>query len=239
MQKKAVLFIHGFSAKKEDNQAFVDFMKEKRRINFYTFILPGHDTRRMGKATYQEWIQASERELKEILKTHNRVTIVGHSMGTILAVYLAIHYSEVEKLILISPAYVYGNIEQNAKDFKKLIKHEINLDVGTGFEGILYKIIHVPFLEFLEYKKLVKYNEKNVSKVVCPTLILHGIQDNIVPLHSSLYVYNELSCEKHLTLLENVRHQVFKSKKSKLISDYIYNYIIGGIHFQIKKRDLL
>ena len=67
MAKKAVLFIHGFSAQPKDNQAFVDFMKQKRQIDFYTFILPGHDTKRMGKATYQDWIDASIQELEKLL----------------------------------------------------------------------------------------------------------------------------------------------------------------------------
>lgn len=239
MSKKAVLFIHGFSAKQEDNQIFVDFMKQKRQIDFYTFILPGHEKKRMGKATYQDWIDASIQELDKLLKKYSKVTVVGHSMGTILAIYLAAHYDAVEKLVLVSPAYDYGNLEQNAKDFKKLLHHEIDPSLGTGFEGALYKLFHVPFLRFLEYKKLVKSNKDNIKQVKCPTLILHGTMDNIVPIHSSLYVYNALTCEKYLTLIEEVRHQVFKSKKARLVSAYVYHYIMGGIHFKINKRDIL
>ncbi len=239
MPKKAVLFIHGFSAKQEDNQIFVDFMKRKRQIDFHTFILPGHEKKRMGKVTYQDWIDASTREFEKILSKYSKVTVVGHSMGTILAIYLASHYKEVEKLVLVSPAYNCGNLEQNVRDFKKLIRHEMNVELGTGFEGILYKIFHVPFSRFVEYKKLAKHNIELIHKVKCPTLILQGTMDNIVPIHSSLYVYNTLSCEKYLTLIEQVRHQVFKSKKAKLVANYIYYYIIGGMHFKIHKKDLL
>ena len=239
MSKRAILFIHGFSAKQEDNQIFASFMEQKKQIDFHTFILPGHEKKRMGKATYQDWIDASIQELEELLKSYSKVTVVGHSMGTILAVYLAVHYSQVEKLVLVSPAYYFGNLEQNAKDFKKLMRREINPEHGTGFEGFFYKLFHVPFFRFLEYRKLAKQNESNIRKVKCPTLILHGTMDNLVPLHSSLYVYNALTCEKHLTLIENVRHQVFKSKKGNLVSAYIYDYIIGGIHFKMKKRDII
>lgn len=239
MFKKAVLFIHGFSAKKEDNRVFIEEMKHHKCIDIHTFTLPGHDTKRMGKVTYQDWLNASEKELQHLLKTYKKVTIVAHSMGTILAVHLAVHYKEVEKLVLISPAYYYGNIEQNAKDIKKLIKHEINPDIGTGFEGVLDKLFHVPLSRFLEYRKLTKQENQNIQKVKCPTLILHGTCDNIVPIHSSLYVYNMLTCKKDFTLIENVRHQVFKSKKASLISTYIYEYIIGGIQFKMKKRDMI
>lgn len=239
MSKRAVLFIHGFSAKQEDNQIFVGFMEQKKQIDFHTFILPGHEKKRMGKATYQDWIDASIHALEELLKSHSKVTIVGHSMGTILAIYLAVHYPQVEKLILISPAYYCGNLEQNVKDFKKVIRHEMNPELGTGFEGFLDKLFHVPFFRLLEYRKLAKQNEANIRRVKCPTLVLHGTMDNLVPLHSSLYVYNALTCDKHLTLIEDVRHQVFKNKKAKLIATYVYDYIIGGLHFKMKKRDII
>lgn len=238
--KKAVLFIHGFSAQVEDNSYFIETMKKHKLIDIHTFILPGHEQRRMGKVKYQDWIQASEVELNKLLAQYSKVTIVAHSMGTILAINLASRYPEViEKLVLISPAYLYGNTEQNRRDFKKLLKLEIDPTIGTGFEGALHKLINVPFPRFLEYRKLVKANAENIPKVVCPTLILHGTIDNIVPIRSSLYIYNYLHGEKHLTLIEDVRHQVFKSHKKDIITKYIYEYILGGVVFKIKMKDMI
>lgn len=239
MAKKAVLFIHGFSAREEDNRLFIEEMKHHRKIDIHTFVLPGHGEKRMKRTSYHEWWVAAEKELQHLLDTYDKVTVVGHSMGTILAVNLAVQYPQVEKLVLIAPAYDYGNREQNAKDIKKYFKHEVNPEIGTGFEGLFRKLLTVPLLSFLEYRKLATRSRQNIDQVKCPTLILHGMQDNIVPIHSSLYLYSALTCEKYLTLIENVRHQVFKSKKAKEISDYIYEYIIGGIHFKLKKRDIL
>ncbi len=239
MSKKAVLFIHGFSAMEEDNRVFIEEMQKHKHIDIHTFILPGHGTKRMKKVKYQEWWSAAEKELQQMLKTYIKVTVVGHSMGTILAVNLAAKYSQVEKLVLIAPAYDYGNHEQNAKDIKTYFKREVNPNIGTGFEGIFHKLLTVPIPSFLEYRKLVKHSRQNIDKVKCPTLILHGMQDNIVPIHSSFYLYSALTCEKYLTLIENVRHQVFKSSRAKQISNYIYEYIIGGIHFRMKKKDIL
>lgn len=229
MSKKAVLFIHGFSAKEEDNIAFIEEMKHHKNIDVSTFILPGHETKRMGKVKYQEWVDYSEQQLKKLLETNSRVTIVAHSMGTMIALYLAANYPQVEKLVLISPAYYYGNFEQNKKDIHRLIKKETNPDIGTGFEGALTKLVDVPLPCFLEYRKLVKNTEESIPKVKCPTLILHGTEDNIIPIRSSLYVYSMLKSQKYLTLIEKVRHQVFKSKKTKEISQYIYEYIMDEV----------
>lgn len=239
MTKKVVLFIHGFSAKKEDNLAFLEEMNHRKKIEMHTFILPGHETKRMGKVKYQDWLDASEKELQKLLKNHSQITIVGHSMGTIIALYLAAHYPQVEKLVLISPAYYFGNLEQNKKDMYRLFRRKIDPNIGTGFEGFFQKLWTVPFSRFLEYRKLVKNTEDSISEIQCPTLLLHGTEDNVVPIRSSLYVYNALTCEKHLTFIEDTRHQVFKSQKAKAISTYIYEYIMGGILFKMNQKDIL
>ena len=106
---KAVLFIHGLSAKVEDNKYFIDEMKKMPNIKIYSFILPGHENDMVKRVKYNEWINKAESELKEILKKHKKVTIVSHSMGTIIATNLASRYKEIEKLVLISPAFLFGN----------------------------------------------------------------------------------------------------------------------------------
>ena len=119
---KAVLFIHGLSAKVEDNEYFINEMKKYNNIEMFTFILPGHENDKVTKVTRKEWLSKSEQELKKILKKYSKVTIVAHSMGTIIAVNLAAKYKEVEKLVLIASAFQFGSFKQNKEDLKNIIK---------------------------------------------------------------------------------------------------------------------
>ena len=64
---KAVMFIHGLSAKREDNEYFINKMKEYPNIELFTFTLPGHKNDMTTKSTGKEWLDKSEEELKKIL----------------------------------------------------------------------------------------------------------------------------------------------------------------------------
>ncbi len=234
--KKAVLFIHGLSAKKEDNIYFLEQMKNYRNIEIYSFVLPGHENDTVTKATGKEWLEKSEEELKKVIEKHKKVTIVAHSMGTILAVNLASRYEEVEKLVLLSSAFIFGNFKQNKDDLVKVLTNNVDEEVGTGFEGAFKKFIAIPKSVMIEYHRLAENNKENIKKIKCPTLIMHGSIDNVIPLKSSEYVYDNLTCHKDLVIIKNVRHQVFKSKKKSVITKYIYNFITFNILYELNKK---
>lgn len=237
--KKAVLFIHGLSAKKEDNQLFIDEMKKYPNIDMFSFVLPGHEDDRVTKVKYEMWIDKSEKELLNILKKYKKINIVGHSMGTIIAINLASRYREVSKLVLLSPAFIFGNIKQNKEDFKNLINNRVDKDLGTGFEGFFKKFIEVPTSVMFEYKKLAVKNKKNISKIKCPTLIIHGNADNVIPVSSSEFVYDNLKCKKDIVIVDKARHQVFKSIKKTNIIKYIYKFITFNILYSITKKKVI
>ena len=232
---KAVLFIHGFSARREDNEYFIKSMQKHKNIKMYSFTLPGHGKEKMDKVSHKDWLAKSEEELLKILKTHEKVTVVGHSMGCILAVALASKYKVIDKLVLISPAFIFGNLKQNKDDFKKVLKKEVIVE-GTGFEGVKDKLKQVPITNVIEYRLLANKNKKEISKVACPTLILQGDIDNLISLSSARYVYNKLNVKKEFVVINGIRHQVFLSSKKEKITNYIYNYIKGGFGYHFKKR---
>ena len=236
---RAVLFIHGLSAKKEDNEYFINKMKKMPNIDMYSFVLPGHEDDKVSKAKYKDWIKKSEMELKKILEVYRKVTIVAHSMGCIIATNLASHYKQVEKLVLISPAFIFGNFEQNKEDLKKIINKEVDMDLGTGFEGSLTKFKEVPISVWSEYRRMAKKNIKNIPKVKCPTLIIYGTSDNLISKKSVMYVYDHLKCKKDIIMVDRVRHQVFKSNKKGIITDYIYRFITFNMLYQFSKRKVM
>lgn len=234
---RAVLFIHGFSAKKIDNKYFIDKMNKMPNVKVYSYTLPGHENDKMSKVKYSKWIEASELELKKVLEKHKKVTIVAHSMGCIIATNLAARYKEVEKLVLIAPAFIYGNPKQVENDIKNIIRHKVEKDVGTGFEGAFRKLLEVPMYSWNEYLKMARANMKYISKITCPTLILYGTHDNLISLESIEKIYNKLNCPKDLVIIDRVRHQVFKSNKKDIITKYIYRFINFNVLYKLRKKE--
>ena len=68
---KKVLFIHGFSAKKEDNEYFIKYLKKHKNIKLNTFILPGHSEEKVTYVTYQKWLDKAEKEFSQIAKDNS------------------------------------------------------------------------------------------------------------------------------------------------------------------------
>lgn len=231
---KAVLFIHGFSALNEDNLYFIDYLKNHKKIDIYSFTLPGHDKKIMGKVKYIDWEKESIKQIELILKKYNEITLVGHSMGAVLAIKLATMYVQVKQLVLIAPGFKLGNKEQVKIDMKNIISKTVDEKIGTGFEGVFKKFLTVPIPRVIEYKKLVNKNINLIEKVKCPTLVMHGTKDNIVAIKIGIDVYDKLNCIKYFTILENIRHQVFKSIKKKEITEYICDFIIKESKFKHK-----
>lgn len=234
---RAVMFIHGLSAKEEDNEYFINKMSEYKNIDIFTFRLPGHEKDKVTKATAKDWLKKSEEELNRILEKYKKVTIVAHSMGTIIAINLASKYKEIDKLVLISSAFIFGNLKQNKEDFKRMIRNEVDKQLGNGFEGALTKFIQTPKSVMFEYRKLADENRKNIEKIKCETLIMHGDVDNVISIDSSKYVYDNLKCKKNFVVIKNVRHQIFKSYKKEKITKYIYNFITFNILYELNKKE--
>jgi len=230
-----ILFIHGFSAKKEDNEYFINYIKNKKGIKIYDFVLPGHEDDKMSYVSYEKWLERAEKEFLKI--NNNNLILVGHSMGAVIATHLAIKY-RVYKLILLSPAYIFGSFGQNVKDVIEIRKN-LKLKLETGFEGIFQKAVEVPIKSMFEYKKLVHISKNDLGKVSCPVLVMHGDKDNIISIKSSKYVMESLKTRKTFVVIENVRHQIFKSHKKEEISKYIYNYIRGGLIYIFNKKSKL
>lgn len=233
---KTILFIHGFSAKKEDNAYLLDYLEKKKSICLKTFTLPGHTEHGVAKITYDKWLEKAEEELLKISKGTKQIILIGHSMGGAIATILASKYKEVNKLVLVSPAFTVGSLVQNREDIKDLFLRKEH-PFGTGFEGVIQKIFTVPFKDVKEVRKVAHLAHASLEQIDCPVLLLHGTIDQVVPISSSIEVYAKIKGEKQFTILTDVRHQVFKSAKKEEISRYIYSYIVGGIHFKLHRKE--
>lgn len=227
---RKVLFIHGFSARQEDNDYFIKYLQKHKNIQVNTFVLPGHEKDKIIYTSYKEWLKKAENEFLKL--NSKKVILIGHSMGAVIAANLASKY-KVKKLILLSPAYYFGSLNQNIKDIKSIIRGNKE---DTGFEGLVNKIKNVPLKSFIEYCKLSHLCRKDLEKITCPILIMHGDKDSVIDIKSINYILKHLKTTFDFVCIKDVRHQLFKSNKKKQISIYIYHYICGGLIYMLSKR---
>lgn len=209
--RKAVLIIHGFAGGTYDEEKLANFLERHAKLDVYSFTLPGHEKRTFKTVKYQEWIKESEDMLNRLINYgYKDIYLIGHSMGGVIATYLASKYKRVKKLVLAAPAFNYlvANDESNAIE---KMKKGMDAIKNNDKDEILTRFLKLPLTSINEFVKLVKKYKKSYLEVKIPVLIVQGDMDTLVPLESSLNIYEELlSKKKKIVVLKNITHDIFR-----------------------------
>lgn len=237
--KKAVLIIHGFSANTSETEYLRNYLEYNSNFDVFTFTLPGHDKLILNNVKHEQWIDESVRQMEILIKKYNTIYVVGHSMGGVIATYLATRYTQIKKLVLLAPAFIYFSKKQNKEGIIDKIKNKGKRPNGL-YSEVVEKIVRVPLKSFVEFTMLVKKYYSVPKYVCCDTLIIQGDKDEIVPIASSEYVYNNLkSNKKYLTIIRDTYHKILTSEKKEVASSYIYKFLKGGFPWiRAKKSEI-
>lgn len=227
----AILFIHGFVGGNYDYANFPNELEVRRKFDVFTFTLPGHDKLIVKNVKFEEWISSAEKQVNFLL-AHNYHTIyvIGHSMGGVIATHLASKYKEIKKLVLVAPAFRYFYFKDgkiNIKNIEETIKNMPELFKKMGTETVVERIKKTPLPTMIEFTKLIDAHINDTKNVTCPTLIIHGTDDTVVPKESTEYAYNTIASNSiTLVNIKNVTHDCFRGERNKEIRNIITNYLL-------------
>ena len=192
----AVLLLHGYGGSPHDMRPPADALKQAG-IAHHAPALPGHDRtpREMISVTHAQWLRATRAAYDALKKKHDRVSVVGFSMGGSLALCLAAEV-EVEKLVVVSPYfrvqprwYYFGSAEAWAgrmHGWKPYVKKwrigQINDPAGLA----RYRAFEVlPVRTTLELAALGALAREKAKAVTADTLWLHSIGDSVAAFDTS------------------------------------------------------
>lgn len=237
--KKAILLIHGFAGGNYDYNSLGNDLELYNSFDVFTFTLPGHERMIIDKVTREDWIKKAEDEIEKIINAnYKEVFVIGHSMGGVIASHLASKYKEVKKLVLAAPAFHYLAFKGDKVDVIESIKKLPNLFKNYAPEEVLSRIFKIPAPTIKEFMKLVEEHTKDIKDITCPTLILHGEKDDIVPVDSVQYVYDNIK-SKSVTLIElhSLTHDLFMNDRYDEVRDIIVKFFRSiPINEKIKKE---
>lgn len=235
--RKAILLIHGFAGGSYDYGELGNDLEFYRNFDVFTFTLPGHDKLIINKVTKEDWIKKAEEQIQKIIDNgYKKIYIIGHSMGGVIASYLASKYKEVKKLVLAAPAFQYFSFKDDKLDVIESIKLIPKLFKDYSSEEVLSRLFKVPVLTIKEFMDLVELHTNDVKNIFCPTLIIWGNNDEIVPKTSCEYVYDNISSES-VTLVEvnHLTHDLFINDRYEEIKMLIINFLKRK-QFNIKEK---
>lgn len=235
--RKAILLIHGFAGGSYDYGDLGNDLQTYRNFDVFTFTLPGHDKLKINNVTKEEWIKAGENQIEKIIKNgYKTIYIIGHSMGGIIASHLASKYKKVKKLVLAAPAFKYLSFKDDKIDIIESMKKLPKLFIDYDSNIVISRILKSPILTIKEFMDLAETHIDDVKNIKIPTLILHGTKDELVPVDSINYVYDNIaSTSVTLIELEDITHDLFINDSYEEIKKIIIDFFIG-YNFSTKIR---
>ncbi|MBE6139118.1 MAG: alpha/beta fold hydrolase [Firmicutes bacterium] len=224
--KKAVLIIHGFAGGTYDEEELANYLELNRGFDVFQFTLPGHE-KNLSKVERQEWINASEEQIEWLIRNgYNKIYLIGHSMGGVIATYLASKYKEVKKLILAAPAYHYLKVIKDDLNVSKSLKVAPQIIKDYGSDEVIARMLKFNVSVIKEFMDLVKDYYDYPKYITCKVLILQGKEDRLVPVSSSQYVYDTVkSKRKEIVYLDGITHDIFRNEKQNEIFKLVEKFL--------------
>ena len=94
--------IHGFAGGTYDLEDLANYLELSSFFDVYQFTLPGHE-KNLSKVKYEDWIKASEEKVEMLInRGYKNIYLIGHSMGGVIATYLATKYRNVKNKLLLA-----------------------------------------------------------------------------------------------------------------------------------------
>jgi carboxylesterase len=211
-----VLLLHGFGDTPQTLSMLARRL-HKSKYGVLVPLLPGHG-RTMHAFTSSradEWIDAAQRSFRDMRRRHDRVSVVGLSMGGALAVLLAAENRDIPALVLIAPYlgmprqvrlaaathWLWGRLagEINARSPQSIhdpIEREKNLAYGAVTGRALF-----------ELSKVVNRAREALGDVTAPTLIIQSREDPRISPNVTEFALKKLGAKtKKLVWTEGAGH---------------------------------
>ena len=230
----AVLFLNGYRSCMDGNKALAleDYCKTNS-ISFCRFDYRGHGESNPDddflQLTLTDWIDDAKNILRNILlKNNDKIIIVGSSMGSWIALHLAIFF----------PQNIVGIVGvASAVDFTKGIVNSATTTQKEDWKnnGVAYfpsRYDYEPYpvtWNLIDDAKQQWYlmNNNSKIKITCPVRLLHGQRDEDIPYQKSLQLSNLLeSDDVILTLIKSGDHRLSTPQDLKRILDSVNELVM-------------
>ena len=224
--RKAILIIHGYAGGTYDEEDLANYLELNKFYDVFQFTLPGH-SKNLSKVKYQDWINKSEEMMNFLIDNgYKSIYLIGHSMGGVIATYLAGKYKEVRRLVLCAPAFQYLSVEKEKKNIKDSFMNTPTIVKTYGSDEIFSRFLKLNLSSIKEFSNLILKYYDCPKKVYCPTLIIQGKNDNIVPISSSNYVYQNINSDiKKIVFVNELTHDIFKGKRKNEVIKIIESFL--------------
>ncbi|MGC8524160.1 MAG: alpha/beta hydrolase [Acidibrevibacterium sp.] len=222
-----VLVVHGFTGSTQSMRYLGEGLHRKFGFTVVGPRLPGHGTSPddMETTGYLDWLGEAERALHDLVQRKRKVFVTGLSMGGTLTLNLAARFpSEVSA---IAPIAAAAGLASEALSDALAINPApkrlpgIGSDIkAPGVVELAYKETPVACLR--EVTVLISMTRGMLSRIVCPSLVIHSREDHVVPPRNAMDIVEMIRADDiRLLWLNNSYHVATLDNDKALILDRV------------------
>jgi alpha-beta hydrolase superfamily lysophospholipase len=246
-QAKAVIVIAHGLAEHSSRYAHVARYLVQSGYAVYTFDQRGHGQSRGDSFGYFERFDLLSEDLRQYIELAQAEQksgppfLLGHSLGSLLALYYTIRYQTTLKGLISSGALVNAN--EVANTTTRLLTRVLSavapqMGIAVIDSSTISKdqaVVRAYDLDPNNYRGKIRARVgaelmaataevlDNLGRITLPILILHGGSDRLVPPGSSRVVYKRVgSADKTLKIYDGLYHEIFNEpEKDRVLADVL------------------
>lgn len=225
--KAAVLFIHGINATPRFFDEYTAALPPD--VSVHSLLLPGHGgtVKDFGCHGAKEWENHVRAAVEELRAVHERIYIVGHSLGTLLAIREAVREDTgiAGMLLLCVPLRIWSRPTAWLRNLHRVLQpekytEEMRACYGTETDWRLWRYIGwIP--RYLELFILSRDARRKVSDLRVPSCVFMAAHDEQVSLRSEKCMAGNPAITLHR--MPESSHHLFAPKDKKSIRDALIN----------------
>ncbi len=200
--RRGIIFCHGMESNKEGIKAkFLSEQFEKAGFHFlrFDFRYCGKSDGKFENITLSGEVEDLHSAYQYFLRNNiSEISLIGSSLGGTIAMIFASLNPQIKKLVTLASPYL----------FEKLLTQWFPGDIRKRFKIDGHVIL--PDKKKLCYtfvEDALSYHFENIlPAVLCPVLLIHGSQDNVVAIENTYFADKLIRTQKELVIIEGGDH---------------------------------
>jgi len=202
-------------------------------------LLPGHcgNTKDIARSSLHDWEEKVLSEYLQLKSKHDKVVVIGFSLGSLLALQLAIKHPVESIIVMGTPIYLIrrylpiNGLIRIGKIFLEKVKTRPRTCYmkSNSYTGYLRQPIntHYPLKTLHEIKQITKAIKPGLKDVKMPALVIHSRKDRIAAQDSAKYVFRHIgSACKHIVWLERSHHLVMYDEEKNVVFNAVKEFLL-------------
>ena len=212
---KIIVFIHGIL---EGANQFRQLAKMGycEGYSVYILLLPGHgkSSKAFANSNLYEWVEYVNNTLKVLEKQYDEIILVGHSMGSLLAIgYAVVRPGAIKAIVTLAiplrvrvlPRVIKSALAIRWRPVKETERYTMAecRAMGIRADSVQTPIEWVP--RYMDLFVLMFYIERRLASVKCPVLVIQSQKDEFVAPDTMLILSKQL-VHKQIICLKDSGH---------------------------------